>query len=138
MPISLSYTVYGYEIFSRLSNNIHALEDNKQRRDLFSNLSPRISRNITFTYLLNYQPGCHLCIILISRPGLRVFRSPAIFIFCAFTSCYNNPSCSIFSPNFLFFSFYLFFPSQKVKGLQLQSCPLLILAMSFIKRPPSM
>ena len=105
MPISLSYTIYGYQMFSRLSNNIHALEDNKQRRDLFSNLSPRISRNITFTYLLNYEPGCHLYIILISRPGLRVFRSPAIFIFSAFTSCYNNPSCSIFSPNFLFFSF---------------------------------
>lgn len=43
MPIFLSYTVYGYQMFSRLSNNIHALEDNKQRRGFSSNLSPRIS-----------------------------------------------------------------------------------------------
>ncbi len=61
-----------------------------------------------------------------------VLFSPVVFI------TISIHQCSILLRKYFFLSLCFFFPSWTALWLQFQSCPLLILAMSFIKRPPLM
>ena len=74
--------------------------------------------------------------ILISRPR----SAQTMFIILCFFHQFifitiSIQQCSILWPRFFFLSLCFFFPSWTALWLQFQSCPLLILAMSFIKRP---